>query len=282
MGLAFDDNLNLWASGPAGLKFIPCRLDSSNRVLAFGLPMSVGPAEVMERLRMSGDGSKLAVGANNRCRVFDVRTRREIFATPEGSGMSFLSLNPDGKLLAMARWGGRDVKVWELESRRLPIPLRVESGVTVSADVAFSPDGRWLVTVGRAGCVMWKVGSWERHWMRPRDDLAFVMFSPDGAYVLQRDRKSFLELLAFGTGKLLGQLEMPRMDHPDSLGAAFSPDGSFLAIHPMGTRELVVWRLSGVREQLTRLGLDWDLPPLKEPEPTNSTPLTVRFADESR
>ena len=129
---------------------------------------------------------------------------------------------------------------------------------------------------------MWKVGSWECAWTRPRSDLAFVRFSPDGDYVIQRDRKHFLELLAAGTGKRLGQIETPRVDHPDNAGAGFSPDGGFFAIHPMGTRELVVWRLSGVREQLARFGLDWGLPPLKESGPTNSSAVAVRFENGGR
>jgi len=127
---------------------------------------------------------------------------------------------------------------------------------------------------------MWEVDSWQRLWTRPRADLAFGMFSPDGAYVLQQDRKFFLELLAANSGRLLGQIEAPRMAHLDSAGATFSPHATYLAVHSRGTRELYVWHLSKMREQLARLGLDWDLPPLREEAPTNPPPLAVRFVGE--
>ena len=278
-GLAFDKSFNLWLSGAEGFKFIPCRSESSNQVLVFGPPESLGPAEVTQRLRLSEDGSTVAVGMDDRIRVFDVRSRREIFATPRRSGMSFLTLNSDGRLLASAAWHGSYVRVWDTRTGKLVTRLGADLGLAESGDVAFSPDGCRVLTVGER-CTVWEVGSWARLWARPRSDLAFAMFSRDGAYVLHRDRKSFLELMASDTGKLLGRLEMPRLEHPDSAGAAFSPDGAFLAVHSLGTRELVVWHLRGVRQRLAQLGLDWHLPPLQPAGSTNTGPPVVRFADE--
>jgi WD40 repeat protein len=281
-GLAFDGERNLWSSGAEGLSVTTIRHESDDGVLVFSPPESVGPAEKMARLRMSADGSTLAVGANDRFRVFDARTRREVFATPKGSGNSFLALTPDGKLLASAAWGSRDVCIWDTQAGRLLTQLRAESSAPHAAgDVAFSPDGRRLFSTG-ADCIMWDVGSWARLWTRPRADLPFALFSPDGAYVLQRVRKSFIEVLASDTGELVGHLEVPREGHADGAGAAFSLDGAFLAVHTLGTRELVVWHLAQVRRELTRLGLDWDLPSLRDSRPTGSALHAVRFVGESQ
>ena len=277
-GLAFDEGSNLWASGSEGLQFIPSQFESSNRVLAFGPPEFVGATEPMERLRMSADGSTLAVAADDRYRVFDVHTRKESFATPKGSGRSFLSLSPDGKLLASAAWGAHDVQIWDVRMGHQVTRLRADAGVTDSADPAFSLDGHWLFTVGGNGCSLWKVGSWELRWTRPRADLPLAMYAPDGAYVLHRNHKAFLEVLAASTGTLLGRIEMPKMSHPESAGAAFSFDGAFLALHPMGRRELLVWNLGSLRQRLAQLGLDWDLPPLRPSASASAPPVTVRFA----
>jgi len=106
-GLAFDGELNLWSSGAEGLTIIPVRHESDDRILVFGPPESVGPAEVMERsaCRRVIDP---AVGANDRFRpVFDVQTPRGVFATAKAPAtVSWHSLLT-GKLLASAAWGGR-------------------------------------------------------------------------------------------------------------------------------------------------------------------------------
>jgi WD40 repeat protein len=85
-----------------------------------------------------------------------------------------------------------------------------------------------------------------------------LAFSPDGSLLASRESKSLVHLIASSTGELLAVLEAPGGDHV--AGLVFSPDSRYLAQLQTSVRELIVWDLQRIREQLAKLHLDWGSP----------------------
>ncbi len=84
-------------------------------------------------------------------------------------------------------------------------------------------------------------------------------------------------LVELATGRELAQLEDPEQNtHP----AVFTPDGTKLIVAAMNG--LRVWDLRRIRTELTKLGLDWDAPPLPaasrgtDATPLATAPLSIR------
>ena len=154
------------------------------------------------------------------------------------------------------------------DTRRERVADRWETG---DADVAFSPDGRWLVSsiggsaYSGAECVFWKVGTWERGPSIPLERTTSpsnLAFSDDGRMLVVA--RTMTELLLLDPRDLH---ELARLQPPESTietHLRFSPDGGFLLA---GTTSgfIHVWDLRRIRARLEDLGLDWDLPPLGPP-----------------
>src|SRR5262249_15148208 len=129
--------------------------------------------------------------------------------------------------------------------------------------VAFSPDGRWLMT-SSGGCRLWRVGRWtESRDLRG----AHGCFSPDGTLVAVDDTPSAIRLIRTYTGVELARLEAP--EQSTLTPSALSPDGSQLIAFGGDTHALHVWNLAAVRRGLGKLGLDWSEPENRSMPPTS-------------
>ena len=88
-------------------------------------------------------------------------------------------------------------------------------------------------------------------------------FSPNGRELVVQDSDKVLRLVEVDTGHTLARLESPDL----SVGwTAFSPDGSRLVVTTNDGPAVHVWDLRAVRRKLVEMGLDWDAPPLPDPE----------------
>jgi serine/threonine protein kinase/WD40 repeat protein len=256
LGVAIDRATNVWLSGPRGLSVLPCHWDSVANALQLGVEQPVGTATTNgNRLSFSADGSTLAAIAGSHCHVIDVATRQELAVTPERPGLSYVAVSADGRWLVTGQWRVSRLDVWDARQGTLRQTLNVADDPGESVGVAFSPDGRWLATTAATRCTLLDVKTWRPRWAVPRTGLPLVRFSPDGRMVLQLNGKSSLDLLSAEDGRRLATLEMPNGDHPWT--AAFSANGSHLAVGGLGTRELVVWDLAELRRALGAIGLDW-------------------------
>ncbi|MFH1763051.1 MAG: DUF4062 domain-containing protein [Gemmatimonadota bacterium] len=187
-----DDTVQVWdpRSG-ACLRTIETGLSHDEGLVPLG---TEGDVLVAGTIR-SGDDRWASV------RGWNVETgKRAAFVDLKNSGTLFAaSVSPDGRLLATScsssdAFGARisserqGTWIWRLPSGR---PLRglseVERG---SADiVAFSPDGRSIVTAHEDEVCLWRVGSGEKVWhQRPSgeagglvDRFTCIAFSPDGS-----------------------------------------------------------------------------------------------------
>src|SRR5262249_40000830 len=67
-----------------------------------------------------------------------------------------VAIDPQGRWVAASSYGDSGVRVWDLRTRELVKKVR-----DTGQFLAFSPDGRWLVTSAPDEYHFWTVGSWE-------------------------------------------------------------------------------------------------------------------------
>ena len=171
------------------------------------------------------------------------------------------TFSPDDKLLATSTIGnqGTPVRIWEVPSGRKVHELPD----TAYSRVAFTPDGRWLVTGTSTAYQFWKVGTWERglRILRPgRNNTGPMAFSADGRMMACMPEPLTVKLLDPNTGSELATLTPPTPTSVEDL--CFSPDGAKLAVCT-GTAVAYLWDLRLIRRQLREMNVDWE-PPLPE------------------
>jgi WD40 repeat protein len=169
---------------------------------------------------------------------WDIATGRELrtFVGAE-SGMTSLALSPDGRRLAGATRGNA-VWVWDVASGRTLYSIAAHDGMGAQgAKVAFSPDGRYLLSGGESGGALKLWNAADGAFVRALDDDGFlfksnVFFSPDGRAAFAVDGGAVKRWdLATGKQKTLYSLSEAELEKSLFLQtAALSPDGRLLAI----------------------------------------------------
>jgi serine/threonine protein kinase/WD40 repeat protein len=163
-----------------------------------------------------------------------------------GVGMERASVSPDGRWVAFLENAGT-VRVYEAATGR-----RVwQSPPTPHDFVAFSADGRWLITSGD-NARTYQVGTWQPG---PQLGLGIPWHATTELAVLGLLNGTY-RLVELATGRELARLEAPEQNTGP---AVFSPDGSQLILEAKDG--LRVWDLRAVRAGLRELDLDWDSPP---------------------
>jgi len=93
---------------------------------------------------------------------------------------NFATVSPDGRWAAASPWSDdRELKVWDLASQQ-----EVFHRPKVGPLVAFTPNGRWLVSVWD-DCECLEVGTWRTVAILPRDPglVLSVAVSPDSRWL---------------------------------------------------------------------------------------------------
>jgi WD40 repeat protein len=164
---------------------------------------------------------------------------------PHPAGVSAIAWSPDGRTLATACWG-QPTRLWDLASgkpRGQTIkheeqwPGRPFNPVNTTG-LAFSPDGKTLLTVGHSKVGVWNVETGQR--VAELDHIpalvTSVAFAPDSHTILTGTTHGKAHLWDT-SGKQLGN----PLSHPGWIEAvAIAPDGRFFAT---GSKEgrIVVW-----------------------------------------
>jgi len=184
------------------------------------------------------------------------------------SGMTPLAISPDGKFLVAQVVGTGKVELWDAGSGQKLQTLPAHN-LAVST-VAFSPDGRWLLTggwetqlPGRARLAglpvpttefavkLWDVATWkvQKSFSFATSEAPAVAFSPNGQVLAIQKEFNRVELLDADRGTTLATLtarDPQAQDRPHSPSLAFTPDGTlfFQAAHN-GIR---VWKLKSAEK----------------------------------
>jgi WD40 repeat protein len=148
-----------------------------------------GFARIRSSLAFAPDSKRLITGGvDATLHLFDVKTGKELRTWKQIEVVDGLAFAPDGKLVAVGTRvrlpliGGGMVVLWDLEKGKERKRWRVQPD-QVASTIAFSPDGRWLVTGDSRNQVqVWETATGKRQarLLGHRDWALSVAWSADG------------------------------------------------------------------------------------------------------
>ena len=139
-------------------------------------------------------------------------THRLNIPTKETGIAKYLALSPDGNLVAFGATSDGKVLVWDIAKGQQLFVLSVgtaEQYYWNKRDLAFSPNGKTLITAAPDNLIVWDVITGKQLRVLPGNDKSDFVFSPDGKVLLVSDHAS---LLALDTtdGALLSNAALPK------------------------------------------------------------------------
>jgi WD40 repeat protein len=226
--------------------------------------------------------------ANGCWALVDDRQHREIVSLALDDAMQQCRI-PTAKQVAMAisndgRWiatgANGDAKtstaIWQRETGRLMKELPAADVRGEHVALAFTPDSQRLVTSTNEGVRVWDVETWYELLALTRAPSGSrpvpAAVAADGSLLACSLSPEIVQLFDLKTMREVTRLSSSNVQPIDTL--RFSLDGGSLAA---GREDATinVWNLRGVRQQLGRLGLDWNLP---EIPPANASPFKLAEA----
>ena len=169
--------------------------------------------------------------------VCEAATAREVFRVRgHGSSVNLIGYSPDSAVIASASlWFNRSVILWDADTGRRRHTLVGHKGALRS--FAFSPNGRWLATVGAGGRTvvkgkqqsepgmvkLWEVATGKEiaTYVEPGAEPSLAEFSPDG----QRLAIRLSQGSGYVTVVVAPPAKKPLLRLPGHFFHAFSPDG---------------------------------------------------------
>lgn len=182
----------------------------------------------------SADGALVAVGAGTEARVWETASWETAFSLTDPAAaepFGALAFSPGGDRIA-TQWSlpegsSAPVTIWDTGSRQL-VGWAGQFPRLGRGAVAFSPDGRLLLTAGQGRPTLW-----EAYTARELGELAVTAseaggaaFSSDGARIATAESDGTIHLW---DGATTEELLVLSGHTAEAVGVAFSPDGSRLA-----------------------------------------------------
>ncbi len=221
------------AFSPLGLHFLAGGDTGTLRIWEVSTGRPIGELPIVTGL-FTPDGLQV-VGHKGKTivYVYDLLGRR-VRSLNLGKAIASLAISPDGKLIACGH-ADRTIRLWNFATAE---EVRAFEGHTGTADVRFSPSGKYLLSASSAdrSVRLWDVDSGKQ--IRVFDDFKDVTAIPGNDLILQAffagegrlggyvwgKKKTFL-LWDAATGKRIGQLDLGADFHKD---LAVSADGRWL------------------------------------------------------
>jgi len=189
-------------------------------------------ADNINALRFSPDGTRfLSCGGDRTTRVWDVQTRRELFALRgHKKAVMTAAFSPDGKTIATGSFD-RTVRIWRALDGK-PI-TQLDGHINQVWSVGFSPDGATLASASEDFTViLWDTDTWRRKKTLEGHSgpLRALVYSPEG------------DLLATGANDKTVRLWDLRHGDPPAVYSssnsitemAYSPGGETIAVTDYG------------------------------------------------
>lgn len=207
------------------------------------LPAGQIPSGLTSDIAFSPNGQTLLTGGDQGVQVWDVATGKEIHKFKEVAHALQVAYSPAGEFLAAAA-DQFTIFVWQTSDNSLLTTLHPQPGDESShsvADLAFSPDGRYLaassVSWEAGGLYLWEMASGRELWTAPGiidpfpSDLAFL---PNQNWLMVR-HEGGLVLVDLSNGQVVNNWSGPTW-----FGFGLSPDGQ-LAVS--GSEQVNIWSL---------------------------------------
>jgi len=217
-------------------------------------------ARIVGAIAFSPDGRHLLTGGRDAV-LWDIADGRELRRlTGDWLWASAVAFSPDGRRALVGEQRRTPLEplrahLWAIETgetpRRLVWPASSVTAATES--VAFSPDGRQIVTAGGPEAILWDAAS-DREVRRFARRVAAVnaaALAPDGRHLLVAGDDGSARLWDLGAGRIAGQLvhasnSLSLLPNRKINAAALSPDGRWAAT--AGDKEVLLWDVATGRK----------------------------------
>jgi len=242
--------------GGGGLKRRPVISTDNAHPPRFGQPRLFGGRPVtLEQCLLTRDGRTVAVNHGGKIYLLDTadgHLKAEAGGNPHAQ---LTALEPEARWVAAATWPATTVLVCSLPGADLVHQLPA----TNLANMACSPDGRWLVVGSDHDYSFFDTETWRLRFSTLRHASGGlpgrVAFAGHGRLAAVAHSTRTVQLLELPSGRELATWEMP--DASIIYHIRFSPDDAVLAICT-ATPSAYIWDLRLIRQQLEVLKLDWE------------------------
>ena len=193
----------------------------------------------------SPDGNWLAISPS--IEMYDVETM-ELIHTIDASIVRDIVFSTDSSfLLAVGQFG---IEAWNVDGWGQRV-VKSEAGNFGRGSVAFSPDGKTMVTGHEKAVQLWDTTSWEVIQTLPSDEAGVLAFSPDGKTIAAGDAWE-IEIWDVESGQKIQVLDG---DFFSVRTLAFSPDSKILA-SGSSRKDILFWDCNSGLQSLVLVGHD--------------------------
>ena len=161
-----------------------------------------------------------------------------------------LSISPDARWMATTPQPPTVMEVWDTASRR-KIFTNKDHRIWATS---FSPEGKWLVGSGADGHHVWETGTWKHTFHFQYEGSGNATFAQGGRLMALSHGFGEVDLLEMPQARKLIHLKPPL--NVQAFFIKLSEDGNRLWLVGQGHR-LFEWDLTALRQELAKLGLDW-------------------------